>query len=103
MTFGIQKDVVLPGEKKIRYTSAAPLDAPVIDYESSSDVNKIIWAVARIIGMVKQKSLEEGNTSFISPQLFRDAENLLVKDVQKGLKEEIVKKTKRRSLCILES
>ena len=42
-------------------------------------------------GIAKQKSLKGVNASFISSQLFRDAENLLVKDVQKGLKEEIEK------------
>ena len=95
LKFGVQKNEVLPGEKKIRYSSTATSSAPFIDYKKYSDVSNIIWIVARILGMAKHKSFKGGHISEITPQLLQEAENFLVKDIQKELKIE-VQKTDRK-------
>ena len=88
---GVQKNEVSSGEKKIRYSSTTISNAPVIDYKRYSDVNELIWIVARILGVAKRKSFKGGKTSEISPQLLQEAENVIVKDAQKELKMEMEK------------
>ena len=95
LKYGIQRNDVLLGEKKIRYSSTTMMSTRLIDYKRYSDVNKIIWIVARILSIARRKSFKGGNISEISPQLLVEAENLLVKDAQKDLKIE-VEKTDRK-------
>ena len=95
LKYGIQRNDVLPGEKKIRYSSTTMMSTPLIDYKRYSDVNKIILIVARILSIARRKSFKGGNISEISPRLLLEAENLLVKDAQKELKIE-VEKTDRK-------
>ena len=97
MKYGIQRNDVLPGEKKIRYSSTTIMSTRLIDYKRYSDVNKIIWIVARIPSIARRKSFKGGNISEMSPQLLVEAENLLVKDAQKDLKIE-VEKTDRKDV-----
>jgi hypothetical protein len=87
LKFGLQKNEALPGEKE----ATAASEIPIIDYKKSSDVDRIIWVVARILSMARHKSFCGGSTLHITSQLLREAEDLLVKDVQKELKDEIEK------------
>lgn len=82
---------MLPGEKKIRYTTTTSSNVTLIDYSKFINVNKIIWAVARILGKARLKSFHGGNTLCITSQMLQNAENFLVKDVQKELKNAIEK------------
>ena len=91
LKFGPQKNEALPGEKKIHYTATAASEIPDIDYKKSSDVDRIIWMVARILSMARHKSFRGGSTLHITSQLLKEAEDLVVKDIQKELKDEIEK------------
>ena len=91
LKFGLQKNEALPGEKKIRYTATAASEIPDIDYKKSSDVDRIIWMVARILSVARHKSFRGGSTLHITSQLLKETEDLVVKDVQKELKDEIQK------------
>ncbi|CAB4008383.1 Hypothetical predicted protein [Paramuricea clavata] len=91
LMFGLQKNEALPGEKKIRYTATAASEIPDIDYKKSSDVDRIIWMVAKILSMARHKLFRGGSTLHITSQLLKEAEDLVVKDVQKELKDEIEK------------
>ena len=96
LKFGIQKSEILPGEKKLRYTTVAESKAPFINYEKFSNVDKIIWVIARILSVAKHRSFRGGNTLHITPQLLQEAENLVVKDVQETLKDEMAKTDHKR-------
>ena len=91
LKFEIQKSEILPGEKKLRYTMAANSKLPFIDYAKFSNIDKITWVIARILSVAKHKSLRGGNTLNITPQLLEEAEDFIVKDVQKTLEEEMAK------------
>jgi hypothetical protein len=45
--------------------------------------------------MAKRKSFKGGNTSSISPQLLQEAENVLVKNIQKELENEVEKSDRK--------
>lgn len=91
LKFGIQKSEVLPGEKKLRYTMAASSKVPFIDYAKFSNVDKVIWVIARILSVAKYKSFRGGNTLHITPQLLEKAEDFVARDVQETLEEEMAK------------
>jgi hypothetical protein len=98
LKFGLLKDEALPGEKKIRCATFVETEKFLIDISRFSNFNKLLWVIARIIGIARSKTLKGGNTSNITPQLFQDAEDFLIKMVQKELDEEMQKKdTKGRS------
>ncbi len=42
LKFGIQKSEILPGKKKLRYTTIADSKVPFIDYEKFSNVDQIM-------------------------------------------------------------
>jgi hypothetical protein len=69
--------------------STATAKPPLLNYERCSDVNQAVWVVARILATLQNKSFNGCKT--MSVQLLRDAENLIVKDAQKTMNEEIVK------------
>jgi hypothetical protein len=94
LKFGIQKSEILPGEKKLRYTTATDSKVPFMDYERFSNVDKIdkiIWVVARILSALQHKSFCGGETSRITPQVLREAEDFIVKAVQETVKDEMAK------------
>ena len=91
LKFGIQKGETLPGEKKLRYTTMADSKVSFIDYEKFSNVDRIIWVIARILSIAKHKSFRGGNIMYVTPQLVQRAEDLVVKDVQETLKDELTK------------
>ena len=91
LKFGIQKSEILPREKKLRYTMATNSKLPFIDCAKFSNIDKITWVIARILSVAKHKSLRGGNTLNITPQLLEEAEDFIVKDVQKTLEEEMAK------------
>lgn len=56
LKFGIQKEESLPGEKKICSTAAVAAHSAFIDYERFSDINRIIWVVARLKNIARSKT-----------------------------------------------
>ena len=85
----------LPGEKKVHSSAATSVESPLIDYERFSDINKVIWTVARLLNIAHTKSFRGGMITSISAQQLREAEKLIVKDVQRSLVNEL-KKTDRK-------
>jgi hypothetical protein len=84
--------------RKIRCATFVETEKFLIDISRFSNFKKLLWVIARIIGIARSKTLKGGNTSNITPQLFQDAEDFLIKMVQKELDEEMQKKdTKGRS------
>jgi hypothetical protein len=86
---GPQKDEVLPGEKKVVLTSAAAAvksdsTSLGIQYSRFSNICKVYWVVARILNMLRSKSLKGGKCKLISPDLLIDAEKLLLCDKQRS-------------------
>ena len=70
----------------------AESEEPLIDVSRFSKFNKLMWVLARIIGIARYKSFKGGNTLNITPQLLQEAEDFLIRGVQKDLDEEIQKK-----------
>ena len=84
LKFKPKNEEMLPGEKKvpgkitvkvantaqadtaIHGTVTASADVQLIDYKRFSDVNKLIWVVARVLSIAKNKSFKHGNTLSIS-------------------------------------
>ena len=63
----------------------------LLNYERFSDINQAIWVVSRILAIMKNKSFSGGKTTSVSAQLLLDADNLIVKDAQNIMQEELVK------------
>ncbi|CAB4043171.1 Hypothetical predicted protein [Paramuricea clavata] len=81
----------LPGEKKVHVVAAAAsVEALLIDYERFSNINKAIWVVARLLNIAK-KSFKGGRTLSISVKQLQEAENFIVKEVQKSFESELTK------------
>ncbi|CAB4041710.1 PREDICTED: uncharacterized protein LOC107333192 [Paramuricea clavata] len=82
----------LPGEKKVHVVAAAAtVEALLIDYERFSNINKAIWVVARLLNIAKKKSFKGGRTLSISVKQLQEAENFIVKEVQKSFESELTK------------
>ncbi|CAB4040336.1 Hypothetical predicted protein [Paramuricea clavata] len=75
----------LPGEKKVHVAAASSIEALLIDYERFSSINKAIWVVARFLNIAKKKSFKGGRTLSISVKQLQEAENFIVKEVQKSI------------------
>ena len=83
----------LPGEKvshprNVFQVDTTPLAAPTesiftSSYSRCSDVTIVIGALARILAMVRHKSLSGGRSSCVTPLLRRQALQILVHDAQK--------------------
>ena len=85
----------LPGEKKVHSSTATSLKLPLVDYERFSDVDKLIWTVARLLNIGRAKSFKGGMTTSVSAQQLKEAENFILKDLQRSLVSEL-KKTDRK-------
>ncbi|CAB4018942.1 Hypothetical predicted protein [Paramuricea clavata] len=81
----------LPGEKKVHVAAASSIEALLIDYERFSSINKAIWVVARLLNIAKKKSFKDGRTLSISVKQLQEAENFIVKEVQKSFESELTK------------
>ena len=81
----------LPGEKKVHVVAVSSIEALLIDYERFSNINKAIWLVARLLNIAKEKSFNGGRTLSISVKQLQEAENFIVKEVQKSFESELTK------------
>jgi len=85
LKFGLQREIVLPGEKKLVGVSYAHSSADRglgLDWVRFGSVRKVFWIIARILAIAESKSFSGGHTSRVTPQLLKKAENLVVKEVQ---------------------
>ena len=96
LKFGLQKEESLPGEKKICSTAAVTARSPFIDYERFSDINRVIWVMARLKNIAKNKTFTAGNAKLLTAQHLKEAEDFVVSDVQKSIEDELKKSSSKR-------
>jgi len=89
LKFGLQKEEALPGEKKICTTAAVTARPSFIDYERFSDINRVIWVVARLKNIARNKTFRAGNAIHLTAQHLKEVEDFVVMDVQKSIEGEL--------------
>ena len=96
LRFGSQHDDPLPGEKGVPKASHAITKKDnLIEYHRFSSARKLIWTVARMLQVFRQHSLKGGHTDNITPEVLRDAERIIILDVQKDMCDELQKTDKK--------
>ena len=98
LKFGGCTEGPLPGEKKLGsapavHTSIAHVSS-IVSYDRFGSLRKLRWVIARIISIFRCKSFKGGNSSRVTPSILREAEDLVVKDVQVSLQDELEKGSK---------
>ena len=86
---GLQKEEALPGEKKMCSTAVARIDPPLIAYERFRNINRVIWVVARLKNIARNKTFSAGNAMQVTAQHLKDAEDFVVKNIQKTMECEL--------------
>ena len=84
-------DQTLPGEKKIVSTNFAECQVELLKYSNYSRIEIVLRVLARILNMFRKKRLISFREN-LTPQLLKEAEEIVVKNVQKSMKSEIEKK-----------
>ena len=79
------------GEKKICSTAAVAAHSAFIDYERFCDINRIIWVEARFKNIARSKTFGAGNAVQTTALHLKEAEDFIVKDVQKSIQGELKK------------
>lgn len=82
----------LPGEKKPVIVLSAEVRAAIIDYERFSSMTKLTWTMARVRGIARERSFKGGHTDSISVEDLREAERMIIKDVQLDISSADTKK-----------
>lgn len=95
LKFGLQKEESLPGEEKVRSAATTSASLPLIEYKTFSNTTKVIWIIARLHSIGRRKTFRSGSTASISVQQLQDAENFIVKDVQRSLQDELMKSDRK--------
>ena len=95
LKFNPKGEQSLPGEKKVRSSAVTSAEPALIDCERFSDINNVIWAVARLLNIAQTKGFSGGMITSISTQQLKEAEKFIVKDVQRSLVNDL-KKTDRK-------
>lgn len=91
LKFGLQREESLPGEKKICITAATTALPTLIDYERFSNINKVIWVVAMLKNIVRNKTFSAGSANLVTPQHLKEAEDFIVMEAQKSIERELKK------------
>lgn len=94
LKFGLQRDVSLPGEKKLACVSVAHSVSKAsldIDYSRFGSIGRAYWVIARLLGIARERSFKGGRTACITPELLLKAKMLVVKDVQSSCVHEFQK------------
>ena len=82
-------------EKDICSTAAVAAHFAFIEYERFSDINRIVWAVARLKNIFRSKTSRTGNAVQIAALHLKEAENVIVRDVQKSIDGELMKSSNK--------
>ena len=93
---GLQKEEALPGEKKMCSTAVARTDPPLIVYERFRNINRVIWVVARLKNIARNKTFSAGNAMQVTAQHLKDAEDFVVKNIQKTMECELKKSSRKK-------
>jgi len=96
LKFGLQRDCTLPGEKKVVVCSVADARksqnlSNCIDFGKYSDVRKLVWVVALLIGIAQAKSFK-GVCCKVTPDLLRQAESKILHEVQRDMSHDLTQK-----------
>lgn len=89
--FGLQREITLPGEKKLAYVSvalSASKNCVGVDFSRFSSIRKLYWVIARLLSISRMKSFKGGSSKFVTVQLLQEAEQLVVKEVQRSCSDE---------------
>ena len=91
LKYGLQREDALPGEKKLCNTAVTEVKThtSLIQF---SNINRVIWVIARLQGMAKKTSFAGGKICAISAQNLKEAENFVVKEIQKSVDHDVEKK-----------
>ena len=86
---------ILPGEKKVlkSQVNLVNTELRLVDYSHYSSFRKIVWLIARVINVFRMKSFTGGRIVNITPNVLRDAENVIIRDVQSNLTNDITRKS----------
>ena len=76
-------------------TAAATADSPLIDFERFSDINRVIWVVARLKSIARNKTFSAQNTMQVIAQHLKEAEDFVV-NVQKTIECELKKSSRKK-------
>lgn len=93
---GLQKEEPLPGEMKMCSTAVATADPPLIDFERFSDINRVIWVVARLKNIARNKTFSAGNAMQVTAQHLKEAEDFVVKNIQRTIECELKKRNSKK-------
>ena len=93
---GLQKEEALPGEKKMCSTAVARTDPPLIVYERFRNINRVIWVLARLKNIARNKTFSAGNAMQVTAQHLKDAEDFVVKNIQKTMECELKKSSSKK-------
>ena len=81
--FAAQEDVKVPGEKTTCLSNQTEVKKEfIIDYDRFRDILKLRMVLARVLAIAKFKSFTGGKSEFLSPELLRLANSLLIKEAQ---------------------
>ena len=82
-----------PGEKMVKslVNVAHASSHHLVDYSQFSSFDRVIWVIARLLSMFvhQKKSFRGGHVSNITPELLRKAEDILLKDVQSSISNDM--------------
>ena len=85
LKFNPKGEQSLTGEKKVHSSAVTSVEPALIDYERFSDIDKVIWTVARLLNIAQTKGFSGGMITSISTQQLKEAEKFIVKNVQRSL------------------
>lgn len=96
LKFGLQRDEILPGEKKVAgcFVSVADPECRLslcVDFSRSGNFRKITRIVAMLMEIARRKSFKAAALD-ISPALLRSAEKSILKDVQLDMTDQLSSK-----------
>ena len=83
--FGKTSDDPVPGEKRLVVSHAAKQKTTLLRYERFSSFRKMVRVTARLVGIAKERSFRGGCTGCLSTERLKQAEELLIKEVQDTL------------------
>ena len=90
---GLLRSESLPGEKKLASTHAVEDKRPgllgIIDTTRFGSADKLVRVIARIIGVLRMKSFRGGGDLNFSPDTVKDAEQLLLLEIQQTLSTDL--------------
>ena len=77
-------------------TAVARADPPLIVYERFRNINQVIWVLARLKNIARNKTFSAGNAMQVTAQHLKDAEDFVVKNILKTMECELKKSSSKK-------